>query len=97
VGADYRYPVFTGKEFHTSINTAYTSKYNSDIALSSYAWVPSYSITDFSIGIGRKDKKFDASLLVKNLFNDDTSQVRTWNTYVPAVPRWIGVVFSGEL
>lgn len=97
LGADYRYPVFTGKEFHTSINTAFTSKYNSDIALSSYAWVPSYSITDFSIGIGRKDKKFDASLLVKNLFNDDTSQVRTWNTYVPAVPRWIGVVFSGEL
>jgi iron complex outermembrane receptor protein len=97
VGADYRYPVLTGKEFHTSINTAYTSRYNSDIALSSYAWVPSYSITDFSIGIGRKDKKFDTSLLVKNLFNDDTSQVNTWNTYVPTVPRWVGVVFSGEL
>lgn len=97
VGADYRYPVFGNKEFHSSINTAYTSRYNSDIALSSYAWVPSYSITDFSIGIGRKDKKFDTSLLVKNLFNDDTSQVRTWNTYVPVVPRWIGVVFSGEL
>ena len=97
VGADYRYPVFANKEFHTSINTAYTSRYNSDIALSSYAWVPSYSITDFSIGIGRKDKKFDTSLLVKNLFNDDTSQVNTWNTYVPVVPRWIGVVFTGEL
>lgn len=97
LGADYRYPVFTGKIFHTSFNTAYTSRYNSDIALSRYAWVPSYSITDFSIGIGRKDKKFDTSLLVKNLFNDDTSQVRTWNTYVPTVPRWIGVVFSGEL
>jgi iron complex outermembrane receptor protein len=97
IGGDYRYPVFKDKEFHTSFNTAYYSRANSDVALSSYAWIPAYSITDFSIGIGRRDKKFDTSLLVKNLFNDDTSQVVTWNSYVPAVPRWIGIMFSGEL
>lgn len=96
VGADYRYPVFRGFEFHASTNTAFTSRYNSDVALSSYAWVPSYSITDLSIGIGKINRKFDTSLLVKNAFDDRTAQVRTWNTYVPAVPRWIGVVFSGE-
>ena len=97
VGADYSYPVFNNKLFHAAINTAYTSKYKSDILLSDYSWVPSYSLTDLSIGIGRKDRKYDASFIVKNLFDNDTSQVRTWNTYVPTVPRWIGVVFSGEL
>lgn len=96
VGADYRYPVFRGFEFHASANTAFTSRYNSDVALSSYAWVPSYSITDLSIGIGKINRKFDTTFLVKNAFDDRTAQVRTWNTYVPAVPRWIGVVFSGE-
>lgn len=97
VGADYSYPVFQNKVFHAAFNTSYTTKYNSDIALSDYAWVPSYSLTDLSVGVGRKDKKFDATFLVKNLFDNDTSQVRTWNSYVPTVPRWIGIVFSGEL
>ncbi|HEY3301131.1 MAG TPA: TonB-dependent receptor [Methylophilaceae bacterium] len=96
LGADYRYPVLRGFEFHASANTAFTSRYNSDVALSSYAWVPSYSITDLSIGIGKINRKFDTTFLVKNAFDDRTAQVRTWNTYVPAVPRWIGVVFSGE-
>ena len=99
VGAEYRRPIpgWTNKLFHTSFNTAYTGKYNSDIALSSYAWVPSYSITDFSIGFGTTDQKFDVNLLVKNLFDDRTSQVATWNSTVPAAPRWIGIVFSGKL
>ena len=97
IGADYSYPVFTNKVFHAAFNTFYTTRYNSDVALSSYAWVPANSTTDINFGIGRKDRKFDASIVVKNLFNNDTSQVRTWNSYVPAVPTWVGVVFSGEL
>ena len=98
VGAEYRAPVLNwNKEFHASFNTAYSSKYNSDVALSSNAWVPAYSITDFGIGLGTLDKKFDVTLLAKNLFNDNTSQVVTWNSYVPATPRWFGIVFSGKL
>jgi outer membrane receptor protein involved in Fe transport len=98
VGAEYRAPVKGwNKEFHASFNTAYSSKYNSDVALSSYAWVPAYSITDFGIGLGTLDKKFDVTLLAKNLFDNRTSQVVTWNSYVPAVGRWVGVVFSGKL
>ncbi|MFL9710365.1 TonB-dependent receptor domain-containing protein [Methylobacillus sp. Pita1] len=97
IGADYRYPVFSNAEFHSSINLAYTSKYNSDVTLSSYGWVDAYTRTDFSIGLGRRDRKFDVSLLVKNLFDDDTAQIRTWNSYVPAIPRWIGIMFTSDL
>ncbi|MCB5188151.1 TonB-dependent receptor [Methylobacillus caricis] len=97
IGADYRYPVFSNAEFHSSINLAYTSKYNSDVTLSSYGWVDAYTRTDFSIGLGRRDRKFDVSLLVKNLFDDDTPQIRTWNSYVPAIPRWIGIMFTSDL
>jgi outer membrane receptor protein involved in Fe transport len=97
VGAEYRRPVFSDKTFHTSFNTAYSSKYNSDAALSSYAWIPSSWKTDFSIGLGRRDNAFDVSLIVKNLFNDDTPQVQTWNSYTPGEPRWFGIQFSGKL
>ena len=97
IGADYRYPVFSNAEFHSSINLAYTSKYNSNVTLSSYGWVDAYTRTDFSIGLGRRDRKFDVSLLVKNLFDDDTAQIRTWNSYVPAIPRWIGIMFTSDL
>lgn len=97
IGVDYRLPVFSDKEFHTSLNTLYTSKYNSDNTLSSYGWIPANYTTDLGIGIGNRKGTFDVSLIAKNLFDDDTPRSRTWNTYTPAVPRWIGITFSGKL
>lgn len=97
VGAEYRVPVFRDKLFHTSFNTAYLGSFNSDNNLSSYARIKGASLTDASIGLGRLDGKFDFSIIVKNLFNDDTPQNRTWNNYVPRDPRWIGFQFSGKI
>ncbi|MES2350936.1 MAG: TonB-dependent receptor [Pseudomonadota bacterium] len=97
VGAEYRVPVFAAHEFHTSFNTSYSSRANSDIALSSYGWIPAYSITDFSIGLGKRDKSFDFSVIAKNLFNDRTPSAQTWNTVTPSSPRWLGLMVSGKL
>ena len=84
-------------EFQTSANAAWQSKFNSDVALSSYAWIPARTLVDFSVGLGGRDGKFDVSFLLKNALDDDTNVSQTWNTYGPAVPRWWGVVFSGRL
>jgi iron complex outermembrane receptor protein len=96
VGAEYRAPAFEDKLFHVSFNTAYTGKYNSDNNLSSYAWIDARWLTDAAIGLARKDQRFDLSLIVKNLFNDDTPQSVTWNSYVPADPRWLGVQLAAR-
>jgi iron complex outermembrane receptor protein len=97
VGGDYRVPVWGGKWFHTSFNTAYTSRYNSDPSLSEYAWIPGHSVTDFAIGLSNPKQTFDVSLIAKNLFNDATPQLITWDTYTPGIQRWLGVMFSGKL
>ncbi|MES2263764.1 MAG: TonB-dependent receptor [Pseudomonadota bacterium] len=97
IGADYRHPIWTNKEIHTSFNTAFNSRYNSDNTLSSYGWIGASSITDFGVGIGTRNQSLDVSLIVKNLFQNEAPLLRTWNTYTPAVPRWIGVVVSGKL
>lgn len=97
VGAEYRQPAFGNQEFHIGFNTAYTSKFNSDNSLSDYAWIPSKSITDLNIGLSRQDKSYDVSLLIKNAFNDKTPLAQTWNSYTPATPRWVGIVFTGKL
>jgi len=96
-GIDYHRPVFVTKEFHANVNVAYSSKYNSDTSLSSYGWIPAKTTADLSIGIATKNQSFDISLLVKNLFNDKTPSLQTWNSITPAVPRWIGVTLSGKL
>ena len=96
LGAEYRLPVFKEQVFHTSFNAAYTSKLNGDANLSAYGWIPSNWKVDASIGLGRLDQKFDATLVVKNLFNDRTPQNITWSNYVPADPRWFGIQFSGR-
>lgn len=97
IGVDYRKPVFGDKVFLASFNTAYNTKYNSDDSLSEYAWIPGKSITDLSIGLGRRDGKFTASLIVKNAFNNKTPLSRTWNSYTPAIPRWAGILLTGKL
>lgn len=101
IGGDYRIPVSLGvlgeKEFHTSANWAFTSYYNSDAALSTYAVIPSNSLFDYSVGLGTLDRKFDVNLIVKNLFNNDVPTAQTWNSYSPAKSRWVGIEFSGKL
>lgn len=100
VGADYRYPIFDRSEFRFSFNTAYRSKYKSDVALSEYSWIPGHSITDLSVGVATttlQNNEFAVSLLVKNVFDDDTPFTRTWNLFTPADPRWAAIVVSGKL
>jgi iron complex outermembrane receptor protein len=97
LGIDYRFPVWRGYAIRWSSNTAFNSRFNSDVSLSSYAWVPSSTISDLSIGFSRLDNKFDIGVLAKNVLNDGTVLSRTWNSYTPPFPRWIGIVASGRL
>lgn len=98
LSVEYRKPIFGNQEFHTTLNYNYKSAYKSDSSLSDYSEIDGYGITDFGIGIGRKDKLFDANILVKNLFDTGYHNNQTWNSYVPTTnPRWIGIVFSSKL
>ncbi len=97
LGIDYRVPITHEYAFRVSSNTAYNSRFNSDVSLSQYAWVPGSTITDLQVGFSRLDNKFDIGVLARNLLNDGTVLSRTWNSYTPAVPRWIGIVASGKL
>jgi iron complex outermembrane receptor protein len=97
LGGDYRVPVWGGKLFHTSWNTMYETRFNSDASFSQYAWVPAHSVTDWSIGLSNVKQSFDVSLIAKNLFNNSTPLAITWDSYTPAVQRWLGLQFSGKL
>jgi len=97
LGVDYRLAVSHGYAIRWSSNTAFNSRFNSDITLSSYAWVPSSTITDLQIGFSRLDNKFDIGVLAKNVFNDGTVLARSWNSYTPPFQRWVGIVASGRL
>jgi outer membrane receptor protein involved in Fe transport len=97
VAPDYRIHTSEDHEIHFTLNTAFTSRYKSDVALSNYSWIPTHSVTDLAIGFGRRDQRFVTSFLVKNLFNDQSPQTRTWNSYTPAVPRWFGAMLSAKM
>ena len=97
VGADYRQPLVGDKEGHVSANVAYSSSYNSDVSLSRYAVIGQSALVDFALGAGKHDKSFDVSLVVKNLFNNQTPTARTATSITPAVPRTYGIQFTGTL
>jgi iron complex outermembrane recepter protein len=97
LGIDSWTPLPRDLQLHGSANVAYESRSNSDTALSAYAWTPANTLTDFAIGVRTAKPAFDVSLLVKNIFNDTAHLTQTWNVYTPAVPRWIGVMFTGKI
>ncbi|HSC66964.1 MAG TPA: TonB-dependent receptor [Cellvibrio sp.] len=96
LGVEYRVPVFSAAEFHTSFNTAYWSDYLNADDLSEYSYFPSGSRTDAAIGIGTLDGNLDVSLIVKNAFDDRTHE-EGWTSYAPwPYPRWFGVAVTGK-
>jgi iron complex outermembrane recepter protein len=97
IGVDFRRPAFADKEFHVSANVAYASETNTDNALSVYGWIPSSTVTDVSIGLGRSNGGFDVSLLGKNVFDEDAPTQLSWNSYTVREPRWIGLVVTGQM
>lgn len=97
VGADYRQPLTADKDGHVSANVAYSTKYNSDVSLSQYAVVGESALVDLAFGAGKHDKTFDASIVVKNLFNNQTPTARSATSITPAVPRTWGIQFTGTL
>lgn len=97
LGFDFHYPIYQDLEFLSSFNAAYTSKYNSDNSLSSYSVIDAKTIVDLAVGVGRINRSLQATVLVKNLFDDDTPLASTWSSYTPAVSRWVGISINGHL
>jgi outer membrane receptor protein involved in Fe transport len=96
-GIDNRVPITDTLDLRSSANIAWQDKFNSDVALSSYAWIEDRAIVDLAVGVSSRSGSFDVSLLLKNALDDDTNVTQTWNSYGPAFPRWWGIVFSGKL
>ncbi len=94
---DFSYPLSGGKLFHTNLNYNYVTEFNNDPSLSRFATSGPYGITDISVGLGRQDRKFDISLVVKNVFDEDTGFKTTWASYKPGIPRWVGITIDAAL
>ncbi len=95
--ADYSYPLGNGKVFRANVNYNYTSGYYPDQTLSRYTKTSTFGVTDVLIGLGREDRRFDVSIVAKNVFNEDTGVFTTWNAYKPGIPRWLGVTVNASL
>jgi len=97
LSGEYAIPVLNSGIFHANFNYHYVGRENSDQANSEYAWVGGYGLADLGVGLGRRDRKFDVNLVVKNAFNTSYVESRTWASFIPGIPRWYGVVFSATL
>ena len=104
VGPEVRFPArvigleaLGNQEIHGNFNTNFNSGFNSDPLLSSYGWIKAFSTTDLSVGIGRRDKGFDISLVAKNVFDAQPQNSKLWNSYtLYQQPQWFGFTVSGK-
>lgn len=99
LGVDFTAPLPGNNQFKATVSSAYVSRWNSDNTLSSYGWIPQNILTDVSLGVAHRSAggyNFEVDLLAKNAFKQDVHLSETWNTYIPADPRWLGVVFRGS-
>ena len=97
LGGEHRILVFGDRALHFDGNYAYTSRYNSDVTLSQYGWIKGYGVTDLGIGLGRADRSWDLSLLVKNAFNTLAKARGFTSGTLDTTPRWVAVNVSARL
>jgi iron complex outermembrane receptor protein len=97
IGFDYRQPILGDAEINYTGNVAFSSSYYSDAGLSAYSVVPKSTTVDAGIGFGKRNKSFNVTLLVKNLFDDNTVRSISSTSYAPAVPRSVGIQFQARL
>jgi outer membrane receptor protein involved in Fe transport len=97
LAADYSQPVFEKYVAHSNLNLSYIGRQNYDLSDSRYGWIDAYWLTSMSVGIGRKDRLFDANLIVNNLFDTGYNTTSSWNSYTPGYGRWVGIQFSSKM
>lgn len=97
LSGSYRQPTVSGHEFHVDANWNWRSRYNYSSTLSQYSWVEPYGVLDLGIGVGRKDKSYDFTFLIKNALGADYKTQPSATSYVPSAPRWLGLMFSAKL
>ena len=97
LSGEYAIPISSSRVFHTNFNYHYTGPENADPSHSEYAWVKGYGLLDLGVGVGRRDRKFDVNLLVKNALNTGYNESQTWASYIPGIPRWFGVAVAATL
>jgi hypothetical protein len=97
LSVDHVIPIFGDKEIHAGVNYNYLSAFNPSSTLSRYAWQKGYGLTDLAVGVRTSNRKFDVTLLARNLFNVDYGSMYEWNSYSPSEPRWLGVTISTKL
>ncbi|MGD1032671.1 MAG: TonB-dependent receptor [Opitutaceae bacterium] len=96
---DYTYPIGAW-QWHANVNYNFSTSYYSDTSLSRYLIAKSVGVTDVNWGIGKRNGRFDVSILVKNAFNVDDGLPLSDQTPIawkPKVPRWAGIVFRGAV
>lgn len=97
LSGDYEQPVFNSFIFHTNLNFNFASEMTYDLTLSDYSKIGAHWDSDFAIGLGRRDKLFDANLIVRNIFDNRYNTTKSWNSYAPNNERWIGIQFSSQI
>ena len=96
-GAEYRLPLSDNLEVIFDGNDAYTTGYNIDTALSVYGRVQPYHVFDLGLGLGRRDRAWNVTLLVKNATNELAKNYGFSSGTNEVNPRWIGVGFNAHL
>jgi Outer membrane receptor for ferrienterochelin and colicins len=96
IGIEWSKPLADGRKIFINANAAYSDKYNSDNSLSEYGWIPARTLVDASFGYGTAGGNYTVSLIAKNLFDDDTPLSRSWSSYIPPEPQWLGIMVQGS-
>jgi iron complex outermembrane recepter protein len=102
VGLNYEQPI-GGYLGRVTFSNSYVSGTYLALNQASATWQGGYSLANLSLGLGTLDKRFEWSLLAKNLFDKEYAVSKaTWSNTTAATlqrgaPRWWGVALRGRL
>lgn len=87
-GIDYRHPLEHGLELFSALDYTFRSGYYGTLEGGPGSYQPSYALTNLRLGLRRSDRRWEAELWARNLFDED---------YITAVYARLGAGDYGVL
>lgn len=87
-GVDYRHPLEQGLELFGALDYSFRSGYYGTLEGGEGSYQPSYALTNLRLGLRRADRRWEAELWARNLFDED---------YITAVYAQLGAGDYGVL
>ncbi len=96
ISPEVRLPFGSDKNLLRGLSTSFISRHKSDNSLSDYSWIRAHAVSRSRPWLRPQRFRDQSRRAARACSTTRRRQTASWNSYTPAVPRWVGIQFRRQ-